>query len=504
LTAGLLTPAFRRIPFQLDGIARAYVMRSALVVWDMGTGKSALGNALAALALSDGETDLVIIACEKVKLADWEEELRRFTEISSILVYHGPQRHRKLAAGLPQVMISTYETLGRDLVTAQTPRKLRDGELMGRLRGHRVMVIYDESTKLGNRSSRLYRAQEYMLRELRKENPGMRVYGATGTPIERDWENAFNQLRLIVPGFMTVSFFEKEYTNGQDDYRRYFYRRANMPDFAQRCAPHMIRKRKTDPDVIDQFPPQSEEFIRLDMKEDQRQLYRMIEDLAWEGGEHREISGLLTVLRQVAGHPVSLRHAQGALGQMLWEELQSQLLACSSAKTEYLKELARQITAQGSKALVFTFFGQSVLRELARELEGFQLFQNHGGMASAAQMDARQEFLEYPGPALMLSSDSGKRGVNIPVPYVIEYEAALTHSDRQQRFGRASRIGHNSGPLTCITLTLNGTVEAKGLIQRSFERNQQQEILLGDLPDEHSLTSAQRRILFSCARKRTA
>lgn len=497
MTAALLTPAFRRIPFQLDGIARTYLSRQKLVVWDLGCGKGSLGIAIGAEGLARGDADLVLIVCERSKLTDWEDEFGRFTAIPRVLVYHGPGRHKKLAEQSPQVLISTYETLRQDVAKFETKRKLRDGPLMEHFRTRRLIIIYDEISKLGNRNSGIYRAQNYMLTELRKKDQIAVAAGLTGTPIEKDWENAYNELRLLVPWAMPkVGDFEKKYIRGHDDYRRPLWRHAAMPEFAALCAPHILRKKKTDPDVVGEFPEETEEFIRPQMHEDQKRVYRLVEDLAWTEDGFREVKGLDVVLRMVAGHPASLRHANSRLGRMLWEELSAKLEACSSAKTEELISYLGKISSQGDKALVFTFFGQSVLHELTRELDGFRVFPHHGQMSPAELAAARDQFLSHDGPAVLLSSDTGKRGLNIPVPYVIEYEPGRTHADRVQRFGRGSRLGHGGEKLSCITFALEGTVETRRAMRRALDRNEQADILLG----ENTVTD--RRLLFACARKR--
>lgn len=500
----LLTAEFRRIPFQLDQMARGYAMRQAMTVWDLGLGKGSFGVALAALALGRGDADLVIIACEKAKLADWESEFSRFTVIPRIAVHHGPGRDKRLAKnGFPQVMISTYETWRHDLAGIEG-QKVRGKPLLDELRLRRVMVIYDEVTKLGNRSSNLYKAHQFMLRELRKDDPGMRVYGLTGTPVERDFENAFNEFRLLLgPGIMpTAKEFEDRYVSFRDEYRRPYYRAGHMGPFIELCQRHMLRKRKADPDVINEFPSSTEEFTRLQMSAEQKRLYQIAEDLAWKDGEFRRVPGLQMVLRQMAGHPACLQHADGELAKMLWEELGPALAKCPSAKADELLALARQITSQGSKMLVFTFFGQSVLWELAKVLDEFAIFLHHGGVTAAQNARTREAFLAHDGPAIMLSSDAGARGLNIPVPYIVEYEPARTHAIRQQRFGRGSRLGSNFGQLSCITLTLSGTVEESAMMPALFERGAQTDALLGD--GEEQMTTTERRALYAHARKRPA
>ena len=514
--ASLYHPAWH-IPFQLDLMARSYLLRQSVIVADMGLGKTHVGMGLSAFCLMRADADLAVIICEKGKLADWRREIDEHTSMSPVIMYYGPDRAKRLARG-GQVLITTYETARQDLAAFErkTSRKAADGPLAIWLAARRPVLIYDEaSAKLGNRSSTLYKAHAHALRKLRKINPQMVICYLTGTPIERDWENAFNALRLLAPGWMpAVKDFEAQYTYGRDDYGRLRFRKDRMHEFAAACQPRLLRKRKTDRDVIRQFPVKTEIFERAEMGETlQAKIYKVAEDLAWgPDGEPRQVPGLTVALRQLAGHPQAILRAAEAggsqLAALLAETLRPRLSVSPSAKTELLTEYARRSCAEDAKLVCVTFYGQSVLPVLAAVLrkEGVPLFATHGQMTARAQDEERQRFRTCSGGAVLLSSDAGARGVNLPeASCVIEYESAVTGAMRQQRFDRAHRIGHGGAPLLCVTFVLEGTVEVP-LLKTALARNEQQDILLGDDSDEAYadgfVTAQDRRMLFAIARKR--
>ena len=518
MSGPLYHPAWH-IPFQLDLMARSYLLRQAMVVADMGLGKTHVGMGLAAYCLMQGEADTLVIICEKGKLHDWRDELAVHTDLDAPVMYYGPDRAKRLArgTGVLTVLITTYETARADLAVFEKKgsRKASNGPLLSWLIRRRPVIIYDEgSAKLGNRSSMLYKAHAHMLRYLRAKTPPSVVCVLTGTPIERDWENAFNVFRLLAPGLMpTVKDFEHRYAYGRDDYGRLKFRRDRMDEFAALCAPRLLRKRKTDRDVVDQFPVKSETFERIEMRADQARLYKIVEDLAWdEDGEYRTVPGLAVLLRQLAGHPAAVSRAAdlggSRLAKMLAETLGDALLWGSSAKAELLFSMAQQVIDEDAKCVAFTFFGQSVLPVLAdaMRLRGFPLFVTHGQMSARDQHEERMRFRTCSGGAVLLSSDAGARGVNLPeASTVIEYESAVTSATRQQRFDRAHRIGHGGAPLSCVTFCLEGTIEVR-LLRQALNRNEQQDILLGDDSDEAYadgyVTAGDRRMLFAVARKR--
>jgi SNF2 family DNA or RNA helicase len=508
--------------FQADGIAEAYLMKRRMAVFDTGLGKTHLAMGTAGLAFEDGEIDLTLIIAEKNKIREWVADFKKFTRLEPVL-YHGTGRERRLEkahkAGKAQVVVSTYETIRNDCAAfLKNPGGrgivIRDGKLMPFLRGRKILAVYDEMAKLGaSRSSKLYKGHHYLLKELRKLDPDLRVLGLTATPISRDWENAFNELRLVEPGQMpTVTGFDDLMVRSRHPvYGTATWRTENIPAFVSLCEPLIIRKRKTDPDVIEEFPKQIEEVRQVEMGKAQRELYELVEGLAWDdAGNFQEVPGLYVALRQLAGHPASIIHsaANGSqIPQMLLEGLGEDFLrSVPSAKTEALLEYLRPLVlGQGAKVMVFTYFGQSVLRELARELSdaGIPMYLNHGGLTGKAQHDAIDAFRTSSGPGVLLSSDAGARGINVPeATYIVEYESALSYANRTQRMNRSHRIDSTAASVHCMTFVLDGTVE-ETIVSSMLARNEATDTLLGDTDAGEDFVSAgDRRRLFSMARAR--
>jgi SNF2 family DNA or RNA helicase len=503
-------------PFQVDGIARMYVMGSGLLVWDTGTGKSHAAMRLATVLFEDDETDLVLLVAEKGKVGEWKDDFQEYTRLET-RVHHGSGRMQRLERkGMPQVLVTTYETAKADLARfVRTPggrgTSVKDGPLLEAIRPLRVAIFYDEiPVKLRKRSSGIYKAHQRALKELRKVHPTeIRAWGLTATPLERDYEDAFNQMRIVRPDLMpTVAEFERVYVQSRDLYNRPTYHPTRILDFAAICQQAIIRKRKSDPDVIDQFPKRVEEAMHIHMADDQRRLYETIESL--QDDQEEPIPGLWTVLRQFAGAPSSLLYSSenpegSKLAKIIVDEIGADVLrACSSAKEEELLHyLDMVVKGQGAKAVVFTFFGQSVLRVLHRRLteSGFKVYLNHGQMTMSAQTESRKSFRADPEPCVFLTSDAGARGINLPEgTYVVEYESALSYANRTQRLDRVHRIDSIAESVTCMTLFLDGTVE-ESIGIKMIDRNEQTDILLGDEDaGENFMTAEERKAALRIAR----
>jgi SNF2 family DNA or RNA helicase len=504
------------VAFQADGVAQTHIDQDKMWVWDTGLGKSVGSVALAALGFDQGTIDQVLVVCERNKIREWIKDFVDETDLT-IHKMHGANRWRKLTKDFPDrwpdVLVTTYETAKTDAIRKVGPRKLERGPLLDHLLGKRLLVIYDESNKLKNRSSMTYKAHAYMLGEMRRKGnmSSVRVLALTGTPIDTDYEDVFSQLRLVVPQAMPmVKKFEEICVSRRDRFGRPVFNKAGVQAFMEVCRPHLIRKRKTDADVVDQFPAMTENFRYVEMTPDHRDLYRTVEKHIFES-EMDEGSSWMT-LRQLAGHPAALIHAaRRSEGSQLAKQIVSILgedhlssIRCAKAEEleSYLETVVKQ---QGDKAMVFTFFGRSILRCLHQMLtgKGYAVFTYHGENSAGQNETSLGAFKSHHAGAVLLSSDAGAKGINVPeATYVVEYDAPTTYSLHVQRLNRAHRLGHNLGPVTGLTLATEGTLE-EDILASLIRRNEMHDAFVGDTEAEgdHTL-AADRKAILAKARSR--
>lgn len=501
--------------FQAQGVAKAYYQPNTISVWDTGLGKTHLAMALAALLFEDDLIDHVVIVAErnKVKEDEWPKDIDTFTSLEWCLYRGTPAQRAKMRQELPQVIISTYETLRNDIakqvkVGGRKTKKWVVNELTEVLAGKRVLVVYDEMTKLGNRGSGLHKAHDLFISTLRKAGE-CRVLGLTATPIERSPESFYNLGRIFMPGYMTVAQFHQDYIAafdyfgnptrwknlGEDDHLD-----PEVTTFADFMAPIMLRKRKSDPDVIDQFPKTVEEFSFIDLAPIQYDFYETVidtfeEQIPW------------TVARQIAAHPMSLLRSQGQIAQTIVREVGEEgLRSIPSAKTQALVEyLEPLVQGQGAQVVVFTFFVSAVpyIAEAIR-MAGMEVVEHHGQMDDAAQEEAKRLFRSGRVP-IFLSTDAGARGINLPeATYAVEYEMSLTHAMRTQRLNRIHRIDSTAPSVTFMSFIARDTVE-EGIANAVIRRNEWSDTILDwDDPGENFMTAEARKKMLQVARRRAA
>lgn len=499
-------------PFQAEDVAKAYLRtedggsQGQLVGWDTGLGKTVFGMALAALLMEDGRIDQVIVVAEKNKIVDWRKEFEQFTTLSAA-VYHGAGRQKRLAKnGIPHVLVSTYDTLRTDLVDqieveGRKSKKIVDGPLMAALglHGKRVLWIFDEATALRSRGSQRHKAFEYVLKELRKL-AHQRVIGLTATPVERDIEDSYNVGRILAPArMMTVADFEERFTRGRDIYGHYIYRAHAAEEFAKTFRPICLIKHKTDEDVRAQFPKQVEKSLWVPLESAHKKLYTAINEMIFPDDEDvpQSIADLaFTVQRMTAGHPASHLYAENKISQTIVDIVGAQALreVPSSKSIDLISRLTPIVKGQGAQAIVFSFFGRSVLRALGDDLRkaGFGVVEYHGGRSLAENEQSKNAFIS--GQAeILLASDAASQGLNLQnAQYVFEYESALSYARRTQRINRAHRIGSIHDLVTCYTMIAEGTVE-EGIIRKMIKRNRAHDDLVGGDTADGYVTADDRR-----------
>lgn len=516
--------------FQVDGIAETCLRTSSsdggvVAVWDTGIGKSHLAMAVAAYLLADDLIDFVMVIAEKNKIGEWRDDFERFTALSPIL-YHGTGRERRLEkASSPHVFITTYETGRNELLAYEATGSKRskghkiDGPLVStlNLRHRRTLWVLDEPTKLRKRSSENHKAYDYILHSLRNGPHHQRVLGLTATPLERDMEDAYNVGRIVVPDRMpAVARFDELYVSGRDNYGRPRFKPGRDQVFAEMFQSVILRKRKTDPDVLEQFPKQVEESVRVPLLTEHAKLYEAIEsifDLLEGESDPRtraEVEAqerqLYTVLRMVAGHPAALLRSQSEIAATIIEAVGvDRIRQIKSSKSEALLSLLQSLVrGQGAQAVIFTFFAKTILPEIQAELNsaGYRVSIYHGGQTHAKNESEKKDFLEGK-TEILLASDAAARGINLQnAQYVIEYESALTFANRKQRLDRVHRIFSALPSVTCMTMIADNTIE-EGLVDLMLSRNRSQDTLLGDSVDgTEFISAANRRRLLGVYRNR--
>lgn len=495
--------------FQARLVAYGCLRLGNLVVADQGLGKSHVAMATMAMLFEDNKIDVVVLICEHNKLGEWHDDLRQFTNFRQAM-YYGPKRAIDPNA---QVIMSTYATWSGDLVDVDPddPKTCFATELLDRFIGRRVFVVYDEMALLGTaRTSLQYRANEMAVSRWR-ERAETRVMGLTGTPMSTSPECFFNLGVIIKPEAMgTLGEFMRNHVTRINRYGRPD-RFRDLEGLERELSTFMVRKRKTDPDVIDQFPAMSEKFVYLNMSPAHMKAYRSLEDHLATLPEAKLVPSF-QLMNAFVCHPRSILRTQ-------WEAAQDWIEAYGVDKINKLDAIKAKsvigyvgsiVRAEQTGVICFNN-SVSALEALANDIEHlpsterFDFVRFHGQRSDKQNTDAKAAF-KAGSVRVMLASSKAERGINLgEATYVVNFGIPTTHSSYLQRAGRASRIGTNVGGIVTVkSFVSRGTIE-EATTRLWNRRNEWSDRLQDvDAPDDGSFVTAfMRRCMLKIANQQT-
>lgn len=405
----------------------------SLIADDMGLGKTV--QVIALILKLKEEQDLpdnsVLIVVPATLLTNWFHEINKFAPQLSINIYHG--QDRKLDSEDDEIVITTYSL-------ARIDKKKLD-------RYKWQIIISDETQKIKNPSSRQTRA----LKALEAANK----IAMTGTPVENKLMDYWSIFDFIMKNFLGQrSKFKHNFAIPIERYRD----QKKLQEFRNITAPFIMRRVKTDPNVIDDLPEKMELDEYTTLKTHQAALYQKVieeaekylrksKDMDRKG----QIFKLLNSLKQVCNHPAHyLKENSGDLQE--------------SGKTELLTELLDKIFARREKALIFTQYVQmgELLVDMLEEKYGFKPLFLHGSLTRKKRDKLINKFQnDSRSKVFILSLRAGGVGLNLTsANHVIHYDLWWNPAVENQATDRAFRIGQEKD-VTSYRLITEGTFEER-------------------------------------------
>ncbi|MGH3995091.1 MAG: DEAD/DEAH box helicase, partial [Pseudonocardiaceae bacterium] len=205
--------------------------------------------------------------------------------------------------------------------------------------------------------------------------------------------------------------------------------------------PYVLRRLKTDPQIIDDLPDKIEIKQYCQLTTEQASLYQVVVDDMMvkiensEGIERRgNVLAAMAKLKQVCNHPAQLLHDRSAVGRR-------------SGKVIRLEEILEEILAEGDKVLCFTQFTEfaELLLPYLSARFGQEVLYLHGGTPKTRRDEMVQRFQSDSGPAVfLLSLKAGGTGLNLTAAtHVVHLDRWWNPAVENQATDRAFRIGQN-------------------------------------------------------------
>jgi SNF2 family DNA or RNA helicase len=419
---------------------------------DMGLGKTIQ---VIALLLMEREvspeppTGPTLLVAPTSVLGNWQRELQRFAPSLKVLIHHGPQRPKELAAfersiGERDVIITSYALMRLD-------SKLFQSQSWDR-------VVVDEAQNLKNPKSAQTRA---ILKLTNRHRLAL-----TGTPIENRLLDLWSIFQFLNPGYLgTMTQFKQRFERPiqkEED-------RARTTTLKRLVEPFILRRLKSDKRIIKDLPDKVEQKVYCNLTSEQASLYQAVVDevqAALEGVEGIQRKGLilstLMRLKQICNHPA----------QFLQDG--SEFTEARSHKLERIAQMVEEVIAESESLLLFTQFtevGDALERHFRRDYH-FPTFYLHGGTARGKRerMIATFQDPESEPSVFVLSLKAGGVGITLTrANHVFHFDRWWNPAVENQATDRAYRIGQEKNVFVHKLVTL-GTLEER--IDQMLEEKQ--------------------------------
>ncbi|HYX22573.1 MAG TPA: DEAD/DEAH box helicase [Thermoanaerobaculia bacterium] len=418
-------------PYQREGMLHLAFTERALLADEMGLGKTVQAIAACALLRKLRGIERVLVISPASLKAEWEEQIARFTDLPSRIVY-GPraQRLRQYGPGA-FFYLASYEQMLYDADDVQQ-RLAPD------------VIVLDEAQRIKNWQSRTARAVK------RLKSPW--AFVLTGTPIENRIDEIYSILQFLDPALLGPLFrFNRDFYALDERGRPAGYK--NLDELHRRLAPVLLRRRKQE--VEGQLPGRTDKHYFVPMEEEQLTRYAEYE---------KRVASLMAQAQRRPLTPDELDKLQRWLAcmRMICDTpyiLDSDCRVCP--KLPELKEILGETLAEpGTKVLIFSEWERmlELVRELVQEMEIGHAW--HTGSVPVMRRRAEiHRFKDDPECRLFLSTDSGSVGLNLQAAsVVINLDLPWNPARLEQRIARAWRK-HQTRPVRVLHLVTAGSIE---------------------------------------------
>jgi non-specific serine/threonine protein kinase len=404
---------------------------------DMGLGKTiqVLGVLNMSRRNKEKGTDLLVVPASLVD--NWRLEIERFAPELKVLIAHSSHIPTAELKKLPKKRVDAHNAVITTYGTAMRTEWMKEYAWRN--------LILDEAQAIKNPSAKQTKAVKAMKSTWR--------LALTGTPVENRLGDLWSIFDFLNPGLLgSVTAFDRLCKSMESG------KKGAYAPLRRLVQPYILRRLKTDKNVIDDLPDKTEVNAHCLLSKRQAALYaqsvdemkQAIEKL--DGIERRVVVlAFLMRFKQICNQPSQW------LGDCAWEP-------ADSGKLSRLRELCESIAARQDKVLVFTQF-----REMTGPLSGFlaTVFGNsglvlHGGTPVKKRQGLVKSFQEDDRvPFMVLSLKAGGTGLNLTAAsHVIHFDRWWNPAVENQATDRAFRIGQKKNVLV-HKFICRGTVEER-------------------------------------------
>ena len=467
-----LSPQKPQLPPRLHALLRPYQNEGvrfllgvteagfgACLADDMGLGKTLQVIAWLVHLHATGALDerAALIVAPASLLTNWQDELRKFAPELHTIILHPDMLNRQDADYLQKNPAWLLRRAHVALTTYGMVTRLKDLLAMEPL----PALVLDEAQAIKNADSQRTRAI------LQLSSP--RRVALTGTPVENSLSELRSIFHFLTPGLLGN---EKEFNALVQKMG------TDYTPLRRLVRPFMLRRLKTDPTLLPELPPKTEQPAYCLLTPEQTRLYarevEKLQSIIHEPDPQTRLTLLLPILshlKQICNHPAQY------LGESYYDP-------ALSGKMTRLGHLTRQIAATGDAALIFTQYRSMMepLHDYLAGIFGAPGLVLHGGTPIAERQQLVQQF-QHPGgpPFFLLSLKAAGTGLTLTrARHVIHFDRWWNPAVENQASDRAYRIGQQN-PVIIHPLICRGTIEENIHSMLTRKRAMADKLLAGGL-----------------------
>lgn len=418
-------------PYQTRGLSwLAFMERfgfGACLADDMGLGKTIqmIALILHERSITTQRLDPTLLIVPMSVIGNWVKEFEKFAPSIKVQVHHGVDR--------PQGDAFVAATDDTDVVVTTYALVHRDNEFITKVKWGRVVL--DEAQFVKNPAAK----QSMSVRALRVP----RRVAMTGTPVENRLSELWSIMDFLNPKYLgSPGAFRKKFALPIERHRD----QIKMDKLRTMVRPFILRRVKTDPQVVSDLPKKLESKEWCPLTGEQASLYeacvkQMLTNVEHAEGIHRRglVLATLIKLKQICNHPAQmLKETDPQFGKIIDPG--------RSGKCVRLLEQLDELISEGDQALIFTQFRQMghILSNMLKHELGKDVLFLHGGTSQGKRQKMIDQFQEANGkhPILLLSLKAGGVGLNLTAAtHVFHFDRWWNPAVENQATDRAYRIG---------------------------------------------------------------
>ena len=479
------------LPYQPEAVDKMCERGQILVAYDLGLGKTVLTIAALERLMDEGKiTEPGLIICLSSLKYQWYNQIEKFTDgTSKALVIDGTPKKREEQ----YEQAFDWRNSGVDYVILNYEQVVNDWDKVRQL--PRGFVVLDEATAIKSFRSKRAKAVKKLI------NSPYR-FALTGTPIENGKPEELYSIMQFVDNKALGSFehFDRTFIVRNSWGGVQYYR--NLPVLHKKMQDVAVRKSQKDADVAPYLPATiHKEPVMITLDRKTSKLYsRIADDLLMDldeaqvlfgssfnilahygyetsrGGPEDEMRGKIMskvgCLKMLCSHPDLLVTSAEKFKSMSGEgsSYANELVSSgaldgitSSPKLDYLCQYVKDFLEQddANKVVIFaTYVG--MLDKIAEELGPDQCRLYSGRIDAQTKEDNKIAFNTDPSIRVLISSDAGGYGVDLPAAnLLINYDLPWSSGAAIQRNGRIKRASSKWGTILIQDILIAGSIEER-------------------------------------------